>query len=93
MRFGVTTEELQASASTLRGDADVVARLTAPLTAAGEASAGWSVGRARRAGQAFFDTLARASEDAETGLRELGGQVTTAAGEYAELESRLSVTP
>jgi hypothetical protein len=93
MRFGVATEELQGSASTLRRDADDVGGLRGPLAAAGETTGGWSVGRAHRAAQAFFDAAAQAAGDAETGLRELGNRAAAAAGEYDGVEGRLSVTP
>ena len=93
MLFGVATEELEGSASILRGDADEVGSLTGSLERAGVTADGWVVGRARRAAQAFFDTLARASQDTGTGLRDLGDRVAAGAGAYDGVETGLSAGP
>ena len=89
MRFGVTTEGLTASASALRAEADGVAASGEPLGVAAESAGEWACGRAQRAAQAFFDTLARAAQAAATGLHELGERAAVGAGEYQGVEGRL----
>lgn len=93
MRFGVATEELEQSATTLRGDADGVGTLPGPLEAAGAGADDWVVGRAQRAAQAFFDTLAQAARGAGSGLRELGNRAAAGAGEYDSVEGRVFTLP
>ena len=89
MRFGVTTGELTTSASALRADADGVAASGEPLSVAAESAGEWACGRAQRAAQAFFDTLARAAQDAAVGLRDLGERAAVGADEYQGVEGRL----
>lgn len=93
MRFGVATEELASVASTLRNDADGVGDLADPLAGAAAGAGAWVAGRAHRAAQAFFDTLAQAAQDAGSGLRELGNRAGAGAGEYDGVEERLFRNP
>ncbi|GAA0323266.1 hypothetical protein GCM10009528_45870 [Kineococcus aurantiacus] len=93
VEFGVASEELVAAAGVLRSDAGRVSGTEAQWSRAAEQVPGWAVGRARRAAQAFCDTLGAAARDAGIGLHRLGDRVAAAAGEYDSVEQRLVPGP
>ena len=89
MRYGVVTEELASVAAAVRADSTRLGAQAAPLGSTAEQGGTWTVGRARTAVQALFDTLTRAAEEAEAGLARLGDQVAAAGGEYDTAEGHL----
>lgn len=90
VEFGVTTEELEASARSLRTDGEQQRAAGGPLRSSASPPPSWTVGRACRAAQAFFDTVDEAARRSAAGLTGLGDQLGAAAGGYDAVESRLT---
>ncbi|PRY10270.1 hypothetical protein [Kineococcus rhizosphaerae] len=90
MAFAVTTEELGESARSLRTDGEHQQRSERALRDGANQAPSWAVGRACRAVQAFFDTIGDASQRSGTGLTGLGDRLGVAAGEYDDVEYRLT---
>lgn len=86
MRYGVVTEELTTVAAAVRADSSRMGACAEPLGSVAQHGGTWTVGRARTAVQALFDTVAQLAAEAEAGLTRLGDQVAAAGGGYEVVE-------